>query len=76
MFTSPMFALRTLFLLLCTTRLCLAYELEPIRPKSYDHGIAGRRLAKRDFTTLDLKSVETFLWGAEGLLTFLPSPMH
>ena len=71
MFTSPTLALRALFVWLLTTRLCLAYELEPIRPRSYDHGIAGRRLAKRDFTTLDLKSVETFLWGAEGALMAL-----
>ena len=51
--------------LLC---ICQALELQEIRPRTPHSTRYGRSLAKRDFSVIDLKSTETFLWGAEGIV--------
>ena len=63
------FTLSVIFGVFVVLPTCPALELQEIRPRSV-HGIGSRRLAKRDFSVFDLKSTETFLWGAEGLLNY------
>ena len=63
--------LRVVLALLFVGALCQAVELEPIRPPT-PYTIGPGRLAKRDFSALDLKSTDTFLWGAQGVFASDP----
>ena len=44
-----------------------ALELEEIRP-GYAAGRGSKRLGRRDLSAFELRSTETFLWGAQGKL--------
>lgn len=47
--------------------LCQAIQLEEIRPWK-SRVMRPRGLGKRDMSVFELKSIETFLWGAKGRL--------
>ena len=62
----PSYRICISFLLVVIVPICAARDLEEIRPWS-PHGVGSQWLGKRDHSVFDLKSTETFLWGAEGM---------
>ena len=63
----PLTVILKLFLMLS---LCHAIQLEEIRPWK-SRAMGPRGLEKRDMSVFELKSIETFLWGAKGKLPSL-----
>lgn len=62
--------LHVVFKLFFMLSLCQALQLGEIRPWN-SRSMAPRGLGKRDMSVFELKSTETFLWGAEGKLQCL-----
>lgn len=59
--------LNVVFKLFFMLSLCQAIQLGEIRPWN-SRAMAPRGLGKRDMSVFELKSTETFLWGARGKL--------
>lgn len=62
------FQLTVILKLVFLLSLCHAIELEDIRPWK-SRAMGPRGLGRRDMSAFDLRSIETFLWGAKGIAT-------